>query len=155
MEKETLRAGFWNEQDKARGTLQEQSRLNEAVAKWKRQKQSLEDLALLCEIASEEEDGHAQEEIRNELDNLSASVRDDELKMMLGSEQDSMNAIMSIHAGAGGVLRSHHGTGNLHSFGRRLPSQPADRGRNPLPGRLDAEPGDVAGSGHRYRYAGG
>ena len=103
LEKETLRAGFWNEQDKARGTLQEQSRLNEAVAKWKRQKQSVEDLALLCEIASEEEDGHAQEEIRNELDNLSASVRDDELKMMLGSEQDSMNAIMSIHAGAGGT----------------------------------------------------
>ena len=103
LEKETLRAGFWNEPDKARETLQEQSRLNEAVAKWKRQKNNLDDLALLCEIASEEEDEHAQEEIRNELDNLSATVRDDELKMMLGSEQDSMNAIMSIHAGAGGT----------------------------------------------------
>ncbi len=45
----------------------------------------------------------AQEEIRNDLERLSASVRDDELKMMLGSEQDSMNAIMSIHAGAGGT----------------------------------------------------
>ncbi len=45
----------------------------------------------------------AQEEIRNELERLSASIRDDELKMMLGSEQDSMNAILSIHAGAGGT----------------------------------------------------
>jgi len=103
LDKKTLREGFWNEPDKARETLQEQSRLNEVVAKWKRQKNNIDDLALLCEIASEEEDGRAQEEIRNELDRLSASVRDDELKMMLGSEQDSMNAIMSIHAGAGGT----------------------------------------------------
>ena len=99
----TVREGFWNEPDKARETLQEQSRLNEAVAKWKRQKNNLDDLALLCDIAVEEEDEHAQEEIRNELERLSASIRDDELKMMLGSEQDSMNAILSIHAGAGGT----------------------------------------------------
>ena len=98
-----VREGFWNEPDKARETLQEQSRLNEAVAKWKRQKNNLDDLALLYDMAAEEEDEHAQEEIRNELERLSASIRDDELKMMLGSEQDSMNAIMSIHAGAGGT----------------------------------------------------
>jgi len=30
-------------------------------------------------------------------------VRDEELKLMLGSEQDPMNAIMTIHAGAGGT----------------------------------------------------
>jgi peptide chain release factor 2 len=30
-------------------------------------------------------------------------VRTEELKLMLGSEQDSMNAIMTIHAGAGGT----------------------------------------------------
>ena len=63
LEKETLREGFWNEPDKAREILQEQSRLNEAVAKWKRQKNNLDDLALLCDIASEEEDEHTQEEI--------------------------------------------------------------------------------------------
>ena len=103
LEKETLREGFWNEPDKARDILQEQSRLNEAVAKWKRQKNNIDDLALLCEIASEEGDEHAQVEIRNELETLSFSIRDDELKMMLGSEQDSMNAILSIHAGAGGT----------------------------------------------------
>jgi peptide chain release factor 2 len=103
LDKVVAREGFWNEPDKARETLQEQSRLNEAVAKWKRQKDSLDDLTLLCDIATEEEDEPTQEEIRNELESLSASIRDDELKMMLGSEQDSMNAILSIHAGAGGT----------------------------------------------------
>jgi len=103
LDKETLREGFWNEPDKAREILQEQSRLNEAVSKWKRQINSLDDLVQLFEMASEEEDGQVQEEIKKDLERLSASVREDELKMMLGSEQDSMNAIMSIHAGAGGT----------------------------------------------------
>ena len=38
-----------------------------------------------------------------DLGSLQAAVRDEELRMMLGSEQDPMNAIMSIHAGAGGT----------------------------------------------------
>jgi len=42
-------------------------------------------------------------DLADELDQLNALVRQDELKMMLASEQDPMNAIMSIHAGAGGT----------------------------------------------------
>ena len=103
LEKGALKGDFWNEPDKAREILQEQSRLNDVVGKWKGLKNSLDDLVMLCEIASEDEDDRAREEIKNELDRLTASVRDIELKMMLGSEQDSMNAIMSIHAGAGGT----------------------------------------------------
>ena len=34
---------------------------------------------------------------------LSSAVGQEELKMMLNSEQDSLNAIISIHAGAGGT----------------------------------------------------
>jgi peptide chain release factor 2 len=103
LDKESLRGDFWNEPDKARDVLQEQSHLNDIVGGWKGQKNSLADLVVLCEIASEDEDDRAREEIQNELDRLTVSVRDVELKMMLGSEQDSMNAIMSIHAGAGGT----------------------------------------------------
>ncbi len=103
LEKESLRDGFWNDPEKASGILREKSRLTDAVEKWKKQKSSLEDLRILAEIASEEQDDQTQEEIRAELERLNAAVRDDELKMMLGSEQDPMNAILSIHAGAGGT----------------------------------------------------
>jgi len=41
--------------------------------------------------------------VGNELVTLDAAVRSDELRMMLSSEQDALNAIMSIHAGAGGT----------------------------------------------------
>ena len=103
LEKESLRDGFWNDPEKASGILREKSRLTEAVEKWKKQKSSLDDLRILAEIASEERDDQIQEEIRAELERLNAAVREDELKMMLGSEQDPMNAILSIHAGAGGT----------------------------------------------------
>jgi peptide chain release factor 2 len=77
--------------------------LTAAVEIWKKQKSSLDDLRVLYDIASEERDDQTQEEIRTELEKLNADVRDHELKMMLGSEQDHMNAIMSIHAGTGGT----------------------------------------------------
>jgi len=103
LDKESLRDGFWDEPEKASGILREKSRLTDAVEKWKQQKSSHEDLRILSEIASEEQDDRTQEEIRSELERLNAAVRADELKMMLGSEQDPLNAILSIHAGAGGT----------------------------------------------------
>jgi peptide chain release factor 2 len=103
LEKESQRDGFWNDPEKASGILREKSRLTDAVEKWKGQKSSLDDLRILSEMASEEQDDRTQEEIRSELESLNTAVRDDELKMMLGSEQDPMNAILSIHAGAGGT----------------------------------------------------
>jgi peptide chain release factor 2 len=103
LEKESLRDGFWNDPEKASGILREKSRLTDAVEKWKKQKSSLEDLRILSEIASEEQDERIQKEIRSELEALNTALREDELKMMLGSEQDHMNAILSIHAGAGGT----------------------------------------------------
>jgi peptide chain release factor 2 len=103
LEKESLRDGFWNEPERASGVLREKSRLTDAVEKWKQQKNGLEDLRIFSEIAFEEKDDQTQQEILSELERLNAAVRADELKMMLGSEQDPMNAILSIHAGAGGT----------------------------------------------------
>jgi peptide chain release factor 2 len=101
--KDSLREDFWNDPNKAKESLQEQSRLNEAVTNWKKLASSVDDLGLLYQMALEERDENAQEEIVGELEKLDGAVRSDELKMMLASEQDAMNAIMSIHAGAGGT----------------------------------------------------
>ncbi len=77
--------------------------MTDIIEKWKKQKNNIDDLAILTEMAIEEQDDRAQLEISGELERLHAAIPDDELRMMLGSEQDSMNAIMSIHAGAGGT----------------------------------------------------
>ena len=103
LQKISEKEGFWNEPEKASAVLREKSRLTDAVDKWKAQKSNLEDLKVLAAIAAEEQDDRVLNEIQAELETLKVSIRADELKMMLGSEQDSMNAILSIHAGAGGT----------------------------------------------------
>jgi peptide chain release factor 2 len=73
------------------------------VESWKQKKTSIDDMGMLFDLASEDEDERILQDIEKDLNNLKLSVRDQELKLMLGSDQDPMNAIMSIHAGAGGT----------------------------------------------------
>jgi peptide chain release factor 2 len=58
---------------------------------------------MLFEMAEEEKDETALSDLRIELEKLDAAVRDEEFKLMLGSEEDANNAIVTIHAGAGGT----------------------------------------------------
>jgi peptide chain release factor 2 len=66
-------------------------------------KNEIGDIEILYSLASEENDEDTFAEIEKDIDGLQSSLRTEELKLMLGSEQDSMNAIMTIHAGAGGT----------------------------------------------------
>jgi peptide chain release factor 2 len=62
-----------------------------------------EDLNVLGELASEEDDASAQSEVMNEASELEKSVRALELKSLFQDEDDRKNAILTIHPGAGGV----------------------------------------------------
>ncbi len=64
---------------------------------------ALSDFRELAEMADADNDARAEEEIKGELAKIDGDLRDEELKIMLGSEQDPMDAILSIHAGAGGT----------------------------------------------------
>jgi peptide chain release factor 2 len=99
----SLREDFWNDQMKARDVLKKKTRLTNIVGHWKKLKGAVDDLEELYELANAEADQEALTEVAQDLDKLATDVRDEELKMMLGSEQDPMDAIMSIHAGAGGT----------------------------------------------------
>ncbi len=103
MENITSRGDFWNEPDKAKEVLKRQNQIKEHVDRWKRQKSRLEDLEALYELAVEEQDDHTMADVGHDIDTLKKEVRDQELRMMLSAEQDHLNAIMSIHAGAGGT----------------------------------------------------
>jgi peptide chain release factor 2 len=102
LEKKTQQVGFWNDQEKARALLQEQSQFTETIRKWKIKKSTLDDLQTLHAMAQEEHDEPSLADIERELESLESSLKDDELQLMLSTEEDAMNAIMSIHAGAGG-----------------------------------------------------
>jgi peptide chain release factor 2 len=63
----------------------------------------LKDLRILIDLAIEEDDENTVKDVERDLSILKASIRDEELKMMLSEEVDSSNAIVTIHAGAGGT----------------------------------------------------
>ena len=99
----SLKKDFWGDQDKAREVLQKKTKLAEALDKWEKFNNSINDIENLASIALHEKDEQVLDDLIDELEQLSSAVNQEELKMMLNSEQDSMNAIVSIHAGAGGT----------------------------------------------------
>ncbi len=99
----SARQNFWDDPDQARGILQKKTKLSDALDHWKRFQRQIKDAETLWLIASDEKDEHVMEDVATELQLLADSVEREELKMMLSSEQDPMNAIVSIHAGAGGT----------------------------------------------------
>lgn len=94
---------FWDDPEKARSILQKKTKLSESLEQWKRFSGRIRETENLWSMASEENDQGLLLDLEADLARLSAEVREEELKMMLSSEQDPMNAIMSIHAGAGGT----------------------------------------------------
>lgn len=103
LEKQSLKDDFWNDTEKASEVLKEKTRLANIIEGWEKHFNSLNDHILMYELACEEKDERTITEVENDLTALKSAIREDELRMMLGSEQDRMNAILSINAGAGGT----------------------------------------------------
>lgn len=99
----SLKKDLWDDQDKAREILQKKTKLNETLDNWEKFNTEISDIEHLGVIALQEKDVHVLQDLADELDQLTSAVCQEELKMMLSSEQDPMNAIVSIHAGAGGT----------------------------------------------------
>ncbi|MCK4534786.1 MAG: PCRF domain-containing protein, partial [Syntrophobacterales bacterium] len=103
LEKQILKEDFWDIPETARNILKEKSRAEDAVCRWKNLNNSLQDLEMLFEMARDEDDESVLEEIEKDVAGLESLVRNDEFRMMLNREEDPGNAIMTIHAGAGGT----------------------------------------------------
>jgi peptide chain release factor 2 len=139
LEKTTLKGDFWSDAEKARNTLKEKNKLLTEVDSWRQYQKIIDDLVLLFELAVEETDDHTIEVIREELSDLDKSVREMEIKRMLGSDQDPLNAIISIHAGAGGTEAQDWAEMLLRMYLRWV-----DR-RGYKATIIDYQPGDEAG----------
>lgn len=99
----SLKSDFWENQANAKEVLQKKTKLTESLDKWRKFSNQIDDIENLWSLAWQEKDQAVMDELNAELDELEAEVGQEELKMMLSSEQDPMDAIISIHAGAGGT----------------------------------------------------
>ena len=71
------------------------------VQQWRGLEKKLADIAELMVIS--EEDDSLQVEIEEELEDISSKLSEMEFQLSLGGEYDDRNAILAIHAGAGGT----------------------------------------------------
>ncbi len=75
----------------------------ETVQLWEKYSQSLQDLIAHFELASEANDENEFKEVQLGLGKLSADLNVLEIRALLNGPMDNSNAIMTIHAGAGGT----------------------------------------------------
>ncbi|MBK7975750.1 MAG: peptide chain release factor 2 [Deltaproteobacteria bacterium] len=93
---------FWNDRDKAQAVLRDRSKVREELDTWAKADSALDDAAVYGEMAREGE-AEAVAELEQRVDFLEGWVRDRELERMLSGPEDHRNAIVAIHAGAGGT----------------------------------------------------
>ena len=79
----------------------ERKRIEELLSDDLKVAAAVEDLSAFLELAREGEEVAA--DIRREIDQLDALLSDIETRTLLGGENDSLNAIVTIHPGAGGT----------------------------------------------------
>src|SRR5579872_3838114 len=103
MEAETLAEHFWSDNRKAQGHMQQMTALRDEVTTWESIDTQLTDLLGLAGLLEEEPDEGLQAEIVTSLTALEKQVEQLLFSLMLNGEHDSRNAILSIHAGSGGV----------------------------------------------------
>jgi len=102
IEKAMLSPNFWDSPE-SREMLRERSALMEKKERIDAFQTRLEELELLLEMAEEEEDVEALKEAVQLGERLEADVRKDELERPLSGPHDKNNAVVTIHAGAGGT----------------------------------------------------
>ena len=95
--------GFWDEPEEARKILKQASGLKEDIESWTRTMSQADDLWTLLNLAIEEGDDSVEEEIVEGVTSLERVVSQLEVAHLLSGEYDGSDAILSIHAGAGGT----------------------------------------------------
>lgn len=95
--------GFWDNPDKAQKVAQEANNLKSEVDTFTSLETKVDDLDTLWEMAMEEKDDTLVSEMESELEGAKHTLSELELGMLLSDEYDANNAIMNLHAGAGGT----------------------------------------------------
>jgi peptide chain release factor 2 len=95
---------FWADAARAQSTAKEADRLKDEAESWRLLQNKLEDAQALWDLIKEEPDGGSlEDELQGLLTEIAARLEHIELDMLLGGEYDANNAIVNIHAGAGGT----------------------------------------------------
>ena len=110
LNEKTLADGFWNDSEAAQKVLQEKKAIDDKIKSYEELLARFDELEELIELCEEMEAEGEAEEAEQEADDVISSF--EQLKKdldsyrvttLLSGKYDSKNALLSVHAGAGGV----------------------------------------------------
>ncbi|MFO7880634.1 MAG: peptide chain release factor 2 [Bacteroidales bacterium] len=101
LEKESQAPDFWDNPDEAQKLLRTIASEKQWIKAYDDVKTQLEDLEVLLDFADDGEAG--ENEVENTYLKATEAMENLELKNMLRNDEDSMDAVMTINAGAGGT----------------------------------------------------
>lgn len=94
---------LWDDPDEARSVSQRLARYEGLFAQVEGLETQIEDAEVLLELAAEADDQASRDEAKGLLSTASNAIDELELESLFFDEYDEADAILSVHAGAGGV----------------------------------------------------
>ncbi|MFC2015079.1 peptide chain release factor 2 [Chloroflexota bacterium] len=137
LEKQSFQPDFWLDQPTARRVMRHLAEHKKVVEKWRSVERRMADIIESLPLA--EEDDLFREEAESEIEAVTSHLNDMELELAFSSEYDARNALLAIHAGAGGTEAQDWAEMLLRMYLRW-----AER-RGYKTEILDTSPGDVTG----------
>ncbi len=95
--------GFWDNMERSQKILQRTKSLETSIENDRKLFSQAEDISTMIEMYGEENDEELLQEIKSELESFCLMIDKLTLSTLLTGEYDSSNAILNLHAGAGGT----------------------------------------------------
>jgi len=103
LEEQAAQTDIWNNPSRAKEILGRLNALKKSVAHWEKLTKEVNDLKDLETLAVQEKDEAIIKDIEISTQNIAREIQQLEIATKLSGEHDINNAIMEIHAGAGGT----------------------------------------------------
>ncbi|MDO8617145.1 MAG: peptide chain release factor 2 [Dehalococcoidia bacterium] len=100
---QSAQAGFWDNPQSAQKAMRRLAELREQVDTWRGMETKARDLRELLALAGHESDADLAQAVAADLAALSERFEEMQLSLALSGEYDRRDAILAIHAGAGGT----------------------------------------------------
>jgi len=103
LENRAQQPGFWDDVENAQKIQTKTSHLQIKIDSFNKLKNAAEDLEVLCSLVEETEDNSIAEEIEQGYKSVISEYEKLRLETLFTGEYDSKNAMLTLHAGAGGT----------------------------------------------------
>ncbi|MBM3204619.1 peptide chain release factor 2 [Candidatus Uhrbacteria bacterium] len=103
LEQEALAADFWSDPERAKRESQKLADLRKEHDRWQDLRMRLLELEEVTRLAMEDKDASMNQELDQKLEAMEKQYMELEFSLLFSGSHDGSNAIVAIHAGAGGT----------------------------------------------------